>query len=112
MSSPTPQGALATTAIAVTGLRKSYGEHLVLDGQADSIQHRVLAEGLAQAGHRYRRGRRCCPRSRGSHVASKLLSFITNISSTANATLRLNLRQCSSWLRAAHLQVKEIELLH
>ena len=32
MSSPTPQGALATTAIAVTGLRKSYGEHLVLDG--------------------------------------------------------------------------------
>ena len=32
MSSPTPQGALATTAIAVTGLRKSYGEHVVLDG--------------------------------------------------------------------------------
>src|SRR5215472_7745943 len=32
MSSPTPQGAPATTAIAVTGLRKSYGEHLVLDG--------------------------------------------------------------------------------
>jgi len=32
MSSPTPQAATATTAIAVAGLRKSYGEHLVLDG--------------------------------------------------------------------------------
>jgi ABC-2 type transport system ATP-binding protein len=32
MSSPTPQAATATTAIAVTGLRKSYGEHKVLDG--------------------------------------------------------------------------------
>ena len=29
MSSPTPR---PTTAIAVTGLRKSYGEHVVLDG--------------------------------------------------------------------------------
>jgi ABC-2 type transport system ATP-binding protein len=32
MTSPTPPAATATAAIAVTGLRKSYGEHLVLDG--------------------------------------------------------------------------------
>jgi ABC-2 type transport system ATP-binding protein len=32
MSCSTPQAATATTAIAVTGLRKSYGEHMVLDG--------------------------------------------------------------------------------
>src|SRR5215475_3800112 len=32
MSSPTPQAAAVTPAIAVTGVRKSYGEHLVLDG--------------------------------------------------------------------------------
>jgi ABC-2 type transport system ATP-binding protein len=32
MSSPAPQAAAVTTAIAVTGLRKSYGEQLVLDG--------------------------------------------------------------------------------
>ena len=32
MTSPTPPAATATAAIAVTGLRKSYGEQLVLDG--------------------------------------------------------------------------------
>jgi ABC-2 type transport system ATP-binding protein len=32
MSSPTPQAPTMTTAIAVSGLRKSYGEHTVLDG--------------------------------------------------------------------------------
>jgi len=32
MSSPASQAAVATTAIAVTGLRKSFGEHLVLSG--------------------------------------------------------------------------------
>jgi ABC-2 type transport system ATP-binding protein len=32
MSSPTPQETRAKTAIAVTGLRKSYGEQVVLDG--------------------------------------------------------------------------------
>jgi len=35
MSSPTPR---ATTAIAVTGLRKSYGEHMVLDGIDLTVQ--------------------------------------------------------------------------
>jgi len=35
MSSPTPR---ATTAIAVTGLRKSYGEHVVLDGIDLTVQ--------------------------------------------------------------------------
>jgi ABC-2 type transport system ATP-binding protein len=32
MSSPAPQAAMVTTAIAATGLRKSYGDLLVLDG--------------------------------------------------------------------------------
>jgi ABC-2 type transport system ATP-binding protein len=32
MTSPTPQAATVTTAISVAGLRKSYGEHMVLDG--------------------------------------------------------------------------------
>jgi ABC-2 type transport system ATP-binding protein len=32
MSSPTPQAATMPTAIAVAGLRKSFGEHVVLDG--------------------------------------------------------------------------------
>jgi ABC-2 type transport system ATP-binding protein len=38
MSSQTSQAATATTAIAVTGLRKSYGEHMVLDGIDLAIQ--------------------------------------------------------------------------
>jgi len=38
MSSPTPRVAPATTAIAVAGLRKSYGEQLVLDGIDLAVQ--------------------------------------------------------------------------
>jgi ABC-2 type transport system ATP-binding protein len=38
MSSPTPRAAAVTTAIAVTGLRKSYGEHMVLDGIDLTVQ--------------------------------------------------------------------------
>src|SRR5262249_35105099 len=38
MSSPTPRAATATPAIAVTGLRKSYGDHLVLDGIGLTVQ--------------------------------------------------------------------------
>jgi len=38
MSSPTPRAATATPAIAVTGLRKSYGEHMVLDGIGLTVQ--------------------------------------------------------------------------
>jgi ABC-2 type transport system ATP-binding protein len=38
MSSPTPRAAPATTAIAVAGLRKSYGEQLVLDGIDLAVQ--------------------------------------------------------------------------
>jgi ABC-2 type transport system ATP-binding protein len=38
MSSPTPQAAAVTPAIAVTGVRKSYGEHLVLDGIDLTVQ--------------------------------------------------------------------------
>ena len=38
MTSPTPQATTATTAIAVTGLRKSYGVHLVLDGIDLTVQ--------------------------------------------------------------------------
>jgi ABC-2 type transport system ATP-binding protein len=38
MSSPTPRSATVTTAIAVTGLRKSYGEHMVLDGIDLTVQ--------------------------------------------------------------------------
>ena len=38
MASRAPQAATATTAIAVTGLRKSFGEHLVLDGIDLTVQ--------------------------------------------------------------------------
>ena len=38
MSSPTPRVAPATPAIAVAGLRKSYGEQLVLDGIDLAVQ--------------------------------------------------------------------------
>jgi ABC-2 type transport system ATP-binding protein len=38
MGSPPPQTAAVTTAIAVTGLRKSFGEHLVLDGIDLTVQ--------------------------------------------------------------------------
>ena len=38
MASPAPQAATATTAIAVTGLRKSFGEHTVLDGIGLAVQ--------------------------------------------------------------------------
>jgi ABC-2 type transport system ATP-binding protein len=38
MSSPTPRAATVTTAIAVTGLRKSFGEHMVLDGIDLTVQ--------------------------------------------------------------------------
>jgi ABC-2 type transport system ATP-binding protein len=38
MSSPTPRAATVTTAMAVTGLRKSYGEHMVLDGIDLAVQ--------------------------------------------------------------------------
>jgi ABC-2 type transport system ATP-binding protein len=38
MTSPVPQATTATTAIAVTGLRKSYGEHMVLDGIDLTVQ--------------------------------------------------------------------------
>src|SRR5215469_15440873 len=38
MSSPTPRATTATAAIAATGLRKSYGEHLVLDGIDLTVQ--------------------------------------------------------------------------
>jgi ABC-2 type transport system ATP-binding protein len=38
MTSPTPQAATVTTAIAVAGLRKSYGEHMVLDGINLTVQ--------------------------------------------------------------------------
>jgi len=38
MASPAPQAATATTAIAVTGLRKSFGEHTVLDGIDLTVQ--------------------------------------------------------------------------
>jgi ABC-2 type transport system ATP-binding protein len=38
MSSPAPQAATVTTAIAATGLRKSYGDQLVLDGIALTVR--------------------------------------------------------------------------
>ena len=38
MTSPMPQATTVTTAIAVTGLRKSYGEQLVLDGIDLAVQ--------------------------------------------------------------------------
>ena len=38
MASPAPRAATATTAIAVTGLRKSFGEHTVLDGIGLAVQ--------------------------------------------------------------------------
>jgi ABC-2 type transport system ATP-binding protein len=38
MGSPTPQPATVTAAIAVTGLRKSYGEQIVLDGIDLTVQ--------------------------------------------------------------------------
>jgi ABC-2 type transport system ATP-binding protein len=38
MSSPTPRAATVTTAITVAGLRKSYGEHMVLDGIDMTVQ--------------------------------------------------------------------------
>ena len=38
MTSPAPQAATAPPAIAVTGLRKSYGEHTVLDGIDLTVQ--------------------------------------------------------------------------
>jgi ABC-2 type transport system ATP-binding protein len=42
MSSPTPQAARVTPAIAVTGLRKSYGEHMVLDRIDLTVQQSTL----------------------------------------------------------------------
>ncbi len=38
MSSPTPPATTVTAAIAATGLRKSYGEHMVLDGIDLTVQ--------------------------------------------------------------------------
>src|SRR5260370_29489918 len=38
MSPPTPPATTVTAAIAATGLRKSYGEHMVLDGIDLTVQ--------------------------------------------------------------------------